>query len=276
MEPGTGVSAKLTPADGVYLYPESFEQVVDGIRAAVGGMASVPHGRRLSAPPVIARAVLERAGYVETFPHLVGSVQSLATDTGDPPTPADVVLAPASCYHAFALVADTDLPEPIEHLVHGTCFRMEATSEPGRLRSFRMTEVVRVAGPEVVQWRDAWLGDVSTWLTDLGLDVEVAVATDPFFGPGQRLLRATQREQELKFECLVPVAEGVRQAVASANYHKDHLTNAFAITVGAATAYSACVAFGLERIVLALAHAHGPDPARWPAGIGHSRAGIGH
>jgi hypothetical protein len=101
-------------------------------------------------------------------------------------------------------------------------------------------------------------------LSELGLDARLEVAADPFFGAGERYLKATQREQRLKWECLAPVADGVRQAVASANYHKDRFGVAFGMIVNGAPAHSACVGFGLERIVLALTYAHGPDRSRWP------------
>jgi seryl-tRNA synthetase len=54
-------------------------------------------------------------------------------------------------------------------------------------------------------------------------------------------------------------------AVASCNRHTDHLTAKFDIAAsGGALAHSACTAFGLDRIVLALFAAHGLDSGRWP------------
>jgi seryl-tRNA synthetase len=106
-------------------------------------------------------------------------------------------------------------------------------------------------------------------LRSVGLDVRPVVANDPFFGRGGRMMAATQKEQDLKYELVVPVASVDRPtAVTSCNYHLDHFGQAFGIkTADGKPAHSACIGFGLERIALALFRAHGFDPARWPAGV---------
>jgi seryl-tRNA synthetase len=82
-------------------------------------------------------------------------------------------------------------------------------------------------------------------------------------------MAATQREQELKFEMVVPVAsEEIPTAVASCNYHLDHFGHSFDIrTADGAVAHSACVGFGLERVTLALFKKHGFAPAQWPSDV---------
>ena len=73
--------------------------------------------------------------------------------------------------------------------------------------------------------------------------------------------------QELKFELRVPVAENLVQAIASANFHKDHFGEAFDFTVDGAVGNTACMAFGMERVAFALTHRHGNDPEQWPADV---------
>jgi len=52
----------------------------------------------------------------------------------------------------------------------------------------------------------------------------------------------------------------------SANCHRDHFGHAFAIeTADGAVARSSCVAFGVDRISVALLATHGFLPERWPA-----------
>jgi hypothetical protein len=54
-------------------------------------------------------------------------------------------------------------------------------------------------------------------------------------------------------------------AIASANGHKDHLGQRFAIDFAdEGAAHSSCMAFGLERTTLALIHAHGDNLTDWP------------
>ena len=93
------------------------------------------------------------------------------------------------------------------------------------------------------------------------------VADDPFFGPGRKLYMAAQRLQELKFEFRVAVAPGLVQAVASANLHKDHFGENYGFTAGDGPGHTSCMAFGLERLALALIEVHGPDVDTWPAEV---------
>jgi seryl-tRNA synthetase len=179
------------------------------------------------------------------------------------------VLLPAACYPVYATLTGQDvLAEPARFQVDATCFRQEASAEPGRLRSFRMTELVTAGSPEhCVAWRAGWVDRIPQWLGALGLQVTVEVADDPFFGPGRKLYAAAQRLQELKLEFTAAVAPGIVQAVASANLHKDHFGEAYGFRAGDEVGHTSCMAFGLERIAMALINAHGPDPAAWPTSV---------
>lgn len=274
-----------TPVPGVYLYPATFERIVALLGTGIDALAAGADYTRLHVPPVIARATIEHAGYVTTFPQLLGTVHSfagtprewarlapLADGSGDwhqAQTISDLVLLPAACYPVYATLTGQDLAAaPALFHVDATCFRQEASAEPGRLRSFRMTELVTAGSPEhCVEWRAGWLDRIPAWLGSLGLDVSVVVADDPFFGPGRKLYAAAQRMQELKFEFTAAVAPGLRQAIASANLHKDHFGEGYGFRSGDGPGHTSCMAFGLERIALALIEVHGPDPADWPAEV---------
>ena len=84
--------------------------------------------------------------------------------------------------------------------------------------------------------------------------------------PSGRVLKATQREQDLKYEFVIPIcSEEKPTAIGSCNYHLDHFGVAFGIrSHDGEVAHSACVGFGLERIALALFKRHGLDAAAWP------------
>jgi seryl-tRNA synthetase len=275
-----------TDVPGVYLYPGSFEDVIAGLRRGIAMLAKAEPFQRLAIPPVISRRTIERAGYVKAFPHLLGTVHSytgegkewgaklapLVEQGGDwhaEQRISDLVLLPAACYPVYASLAGSAQTDPVKFTVEANCFRQEATSEAGRLRSFRMVELVAVATEDYcVQWRAHWLDRVNQWLTALGLQVSVEVADDPFFGPGRRLFQAAQRAQELKLELKVAVSPDRIQAVASANFHKDHFGETFDITIAGELANTSCMAFGMERIALALINVHGPTMDSWPADVG--------
>lgn len=273
-----------TGAAGVYLYPAPFEQVIAGLRSGIARLAADEPSQRLTIPPVIARSTIERAGYVKAFPQLLGTVHSYPGDGRDwaglaplveqggawhaEQRISDLVLLPAACYPVYASLEGVTLSEPAKFAVEATCFRQELTSEPGRLRSFRMVELVTVATEEYcLQWRAHWLQRVADWLAAMSLQVTIELADDPFFGPGRKLYQAAQRAQELKFELKVAVAEDLVQAVASANFHKDHFGETFDIAADGELANTSCMAFGLERIALALINVHGPALAEWPAEV---------
>ncbi|MBV9465612.1 MAG: hypothetical protein JO169_05810, partial [Solirubrobacterales bacterium] len=97
------------------------------------------------------------------------------------------------------------------------------------------------------------------------LELELDVAHDPFFGRTGRLLAAQQRDQELKWELLAPVAGEKPTAIASSNYHQDHFGLTYELqTAGGEPAHTGCMAFGEERVTLALLSAHGLEVSSWP------------
>ena len=78
-----------------------------------------------------------------------------------------------------------------------------------------------------------------------------------------------QKAQKLKFEVLVPViSESDPTACCSFNYHQDKFGKAFDIKApDGEVAHTACLGFGMERVVMALFQAHGFDPEKWPQGV---------
>ena len=260
-----------TAMPAVSLLPATFERVVDSLRAAINALSADTVEPNLGLP-VIARETIERVGYVKNFPQLLGTVHTFRGDTtawaclrGEAvpggrwhrdQQPTDVVLTPAACYHVYPEFENCSLDAPAIRAVESFCFRHEATREMGRLQSFRMLEFVFLGRPsEALAWRDAWLERVADWLRRGGLDVRVDAANDPFFGPGAKLMGNAQRDRQLKWEIVAEVADGIRQAVASGNYHVEHFGETFGIDAAGAPAHSACMAFGLERLALAVMHA---------------------
>jgi seryl-tRNA synthetase len=149
-------------------------------------------------------------------------------------------------------------------------FRHEPSDDPARMQIFRQREYVRLGTPEqALAHRDYWLQRGQEMLRAVGLDATAVVANDPFFGRGGRVMAATQREQTLKYELVVPVASTEKlTAVVSCNYHLDHFGHAFDIrTQDGQNAHTACIGFGLERIALALFKKHGFEPASWPTDV---------
>jgi seryl-tRNA synthetase len=273
---------------GVYGRGSDFEDIRMRFDAYVSRAAAPEAPEVLRFPPVLPRRQLEDTGYLNNFPHLAGTVfafegseaQARAQaerahaheDWSEHQHMSDLVLMPAVCYPVYPAIARRGpLPPGGVTIDPGGsyAFRKEPSGDPARLQMFHMRELVRIAEPETVQaWRDGWRDRALELLRGLGLDASFDVAADPFFGRSGRMMAASQREQELKFEILVPIAGPEPTAVASFNYHQEHFAHLHGITTAdGAAAHTACLGFGHERIVLALLHTHGLDPAEWPADV---------
>jgi seryl-tRNA synthetase len=82
-------------------------------------------------------------------------------------------------------------------------------------------------------------------------------------------MAVSQVEQSLKFELLIPVHSAERPtACMSFNYHRDHFGSTWNLrTDDGEAAHTGCVAFGIDRLALALFATHGVDLSRWPAAV---------
>ena len=234
----------------------------------------------------MSRAIVEKSGYLKSFPHLLGSVSCLhggeaairnllAGQTGDGDwvsglTATDLVLTPAACYPLYPLVAARGAVPADGQIfdVASYCFRREVSHEPGRMQSFRMREYVFVGAPgRALDFRQRWVERAQELAQQLALPHRLAPASDPFFGRVGKMMAMSQVEQSLKFELLIPVnSEEEPTACMSFNYHQDHFGTTWGMqTEGRATAHTACAAFGLDRLGLALFATHGLDTSKWPA-----------
>jgi len=275
-----------TGVQGGYGRGPVFEDILERFNALVSRTAKDDGAETLTFPPIVARALIERVGYMDNFPQLSGSIHSFfGTDADakalsakvnggerweDLLSPTETMLTPAACYPVYPIFSGLLKKGGRLVTVLNWVYRHEPSAEPTRLQSFRMREFIRVGSPdEVVAWRDTWLERGLALLRSLQLPVHSDVAHDPFFGRGGKIMAASQREQRLKFEIQVPVIS-VEQptAICSFNWHQEHFSGTFGIRCAdGAMAHTACLGFGLERVTLALIKHHGFDPAGWPAPV---------
>jgi seryl-tRNA synthetase len=149
------------------------------------------------------------------------------------------------------------------------CFRHEPSSHLDRLQSFRMREYVCIGEPGVIAgFRARWIARAGQIAERLGLPHRIEPASDPFFGRGGKLMTNSQLEQSLKFEMLIPVRSAVKPtACMSFNDHRDHFGTAWELRTADEIAHTGCVAFGIDRLALALFAIHGVEVSRWPSSV---------
>lgn len=277
-----------TGVEGLYARSGLFESIVDGIDAVVSSVGGGDGAEVVRFPPGMNRVVFEKTGYMKNFPNLAGTVHCFcgddeghariieALETGadwaDQQALSEIALTPAACYPLYPLAAKRgNLPREGRLFdILSYCFRHEPSKEATRMQMFRMREFVRMGTPdEVMDFRQLWIERAGGMVKTFALEGAVDIANDPFFGRAGRMLKNNQRQQNLKFEMLIPV-ESVEKPTAcmSFNYHQDHFGTLWGLkTADGAVAHTACVGFGMERLALALLKVHGLDVKAWPAGV---------
>ena len=205
------VARHAVPADGGRWRLRPHRRVTKAVVEALAALISrhrEPGAEILRFPPVVGRALIEKSGYLKSFPHLLGCVCSLSggereigaavdrfvagQNWTDALSTGDLVLAPAACYPVYPMAASAG-PIPADGLTFDVacdCFRREPSRDIDRFQSFRMREYVFIGTPEQVQaFRERWIARATGIADTLGLSYRVETASDPFFGRGGRARR---------------------------------------------------------------------------------------
>ena len=277
-------------APGIYGLRGPIVSLLRDIESALLDIARGETREEWIAPAAVSFETLERARYFESFPqwltaasHLTGDDHCLheiamSAAPGDAARSslarADVALPPAICYNTYAALANSVIESPVLITAQGLCWRHEGDRLAPLQRgwAFTMREIVCVgAERDVRDFLDRCVKRVSQLERQLGLACEVVPASDPFFAPTARGRAALQRIKALKHEMEFRFTDGQPLAIASFNDHETFFGEAFRISLGdGAPAWSGCVAFGLERWLLAILATHGLNPGDWPTSIAMS------
>lgn len=260
MSGGVERGAPVLTAAGIALH--------DRVLAHLHERARTPSMPLLRAPSVINRHVLERTGYLVAHPHLLGVVGAVAPSrrahlrvlqsvlsgedwsTGLHGT--GMVLPVAACHFVYDALADSAVSESVVE-VTAPCFRLEHAVDGMRRKAFTMLEYVVLGTTErAATFATESVARATSWLGELGLDVDVVSADDSFMGTGGSEAAAPERKLELCWR-------GDGTALASVNFHGAHFAAAFGIRNDEGHATTACLAFGIDRIVTAV-HSIGGAP----------------
>lgn len=244
-------------------------------------------------PTLIATNTLESADYFRSFPHFLMFVTRLHNDaqtyrgfedrfedgTIDPSVldlcrNVEYCLPPTMCYHTFEQHRGARLTADEQRVVTavGKSFRYESryarTIE--RLWDFTIREIVFMGSRDfVVAARQEFMERTTSLIDGLGFAGRCEVANDPFFLSADAATKVlTQRLMELKYELQLEIEPGRSIAAASFNFHLDHFGTSFDITQPDGVPIStACVGFGLERVLYAFLAQFGLDESGWPPAV---------
>ena len=265
-------------------------ELIDDLDAALRDLALGLGGSERRYPTLLPTEVLDRSGYLASFPHFVMFATRLESDAdtyqrfardaaaGDLTGrgivqrcgSADYCLPPTMCYHTFHELTGTQLPaNGAVVTARGKSFRHESRYHRSleRLWDFTIREIVFLGTrAQVVEARTEFMRAALALIECWDLPGRCEVANDPFFAgadAGERIL--SQRLLKLKYELRLSIAPGRTLAAGSFNFHDRHFSEPFTITLAdGRPAYSACVGFGLERLAYAFLCRHGLETENWP------------
>ncbi len=273
--------------DGVYARTAAYENVIESLSKLISSYRDA-EAEILRFPPVMSRGQLEKSGYLNSFPNLLGCVCALhgseseinqavgrhaaGGDWTGALSPADLVLSPAACYPVYPIAAARGVVPPEGYVfdIAADVFRHEPSREIDRFQSFRMREYVCIGSPgQVSDFRSRWMDRAQVIARLLQLPFTLETASDPFFGRVGQMKAVAQLQAALKFELLIPVRSHEKPtACMSFNYHKEHFGNVWNMKLqDGELAHSGCVAFGMDRLAVALFATHGLQVKDWPEAV---------
>lgn len=180
------------------------------------------------------------------------------------------VLRHATCAPVYPSLENHSLEENEvkAFLVSGRCFRNEELNikELSRLNEFNMKEYVFIgeAGslePLIEESKKL----TRFWIDVFSLNSRCETANDSFFASSYKKLRYFQLigNSKLEYRILVP-SNGDYVSCCSVNFHRTHFSKPYNIrTHNGDYAYTACYAFGVERLTYTLLSQKGLDISKW-------------
>lgn len=159
--------------------------------------------------------------------------------------PTEKLLTPAACYHCYITYQGKSFDTAQYFTTRCTCYRREKEYVPlERQWNFTMREFICIGTfEETTHFVDQLSRKMFEFCHTLELDVDWEVASDPFFDPDSNPKSLMQKIQPNKRELVFDS----RLAIASTNIHRNYFGEIFDIQRDGVPAYSACVAFGMER-----------------------------
>lgn len=224
--------------------------------------------------------------YFETFPHHIMFQTTLKNDLQvyeefskcssncsyilNHTKPPQNVLRHAACVPIYSSLENKliNSNKGESYIVSGKCFRNEETNicELSRLNEFSMKEFVFIGNElNVNKMINISKELIKFWIDTFKLNSKYETASDSFFANNYKKLKFFQMlgNSKQEFKTLIP-ANNQYIASSSINYHRTHFCKPYQIRDEHGNyCYSACFAFGIERLAYTLLSQKGLDPNKW-------------
>ncbi|KNF08358.1 type-2 serine--tRNA ligase [Gottschalkia purinilytica] len=179
------------------------------------------------------------------------------------------MINPATCYHCYegmkgeTLDGDGTVVTAVSK-VHR--YESKNHKDIGRLMDFTMREIIFVGNPNFVKENRAKSLDLLKEIIERWeLDCWIENANDMFFTNDFQVKASFQRKNDMKYELKMNIPYFNKAiSVSSSNFHSATFGKAFDIKSGKRPVVTGCLAFGLERWVIAFLSQYGLDSELWP------------
>ena len=273
--------------DGVYARSALYEGLSERLDAFITRLRD-PAAEVLRFPPVMSRRQLERPATSRAFPTCWdASARCTAPSSRSAPRPRRASRAETGPSRSARPTWCSRPPRAIRSIrwsrraarcrspercstSRPTAFGTSLRTSSAACSPFACASSCYIGVPEqVVGFRERWMQRGAQLARQLGLPTQIEVASDPFFGRVGQVMAVSQLQQALKFELLIPYHDAAPPtACMSFNYHREHFGDVWGFKSAAGEPiHTACVAFGMDRLVVAMFCVHGVELARWPDGV---------
>ncbi|PKA05200.1 aminoacyl--tRNA ligase-related protein [Leptospira ellisii] len=246
-------------------------------------------------PAMIRADLLYKCGYFDSHPDALTFVSHLKEDfdgierfrvqnssngyvrnTKDFTPEPEYCLNPAACFPSYETFEGKKVGEGITISWTGRVFRYESKNIQGldRLWEYNVRELVAIGPKEfVIDFKERCLRMIEELISEWELYGKIETAADSFFATVHTAKSFWQKPTDSKLEIKLPVkrdGDEIREiAAGSINIHGTFFGERFSIKAGVKEehAESACLGWGLERLLFAVLARHGLDDSKWPESL---------
>ncbi|MFW9989600.1 MAG: aminoacyl--tRNA ligase-related protein [Candidatus Odinarchaeota archaeon] len=218
-----------------------------------------------------------RLGLIDEFPHYLFFVAPLLTDVrtienfqkeriNEGSAINKYIINPnyclktSACSLLYPTLEGIDFKQKKYFTMLGSCTRRETRdiSAFERLTEFQMREIVIIGdNDEIIKFYDFAIDLIKKIITYFDLTANISMGNDSFFVSDYSKLNAMQLLGHTKYEASVLIPNTKKTiAFASFNNHLDFFSKRFKIFYKSSKAKTACLGFGLERLIYGIICRH--------------------